>query len=90
MRKQFGRRPRVGENHAAGALGVYATHANENLFPLLPSGSVRDQAIGSSLKRFNASDTFRDVIAVGFVLLFVLSVALSFVGAFFLMAFCQF
>jgi hypothetical protein len=87
MRKQFGRRPRVGENHAAGALGVYATHANENLWPL-PSGSVDPR--GSSLKRFNASDAFRDVVAVGFVLLFVLSVALAFVGGIFLCFFCQF
>lgn len=82
------RRQRVGENHAAGALGAI-THANSNLFPL-PSGSMRDQAGRLPLEPLNLSQSFRDVVAVGFAFLFVLSVALAFIGAIFLALFCRF
>lgn len=91
MRRNFGltRPQRVVEITPRPLLAHTQRHANENLRPL-PSGSMPDDPFGPLLKSFDFSDTFRDVIAVCFVLLFVMSVALAFLGAIFFAAFFQF
>jgi len=82
------RRPDTrGRSHPAGSHGA-GTRANVISFPL-PSGSLPG-APSPSLESLNLSDTMRNVIVALFGFLFLLSVALAFVGSVFLCLFCHF
>jgi hypothetical protein len=50
---------------------------------------VRDQSPGPIFKSLNVSQSFRDVVAAAFAFLFVLSVALAFIGVTYLLFFCS-
>ena len=71
------------------ALGGTSDRPSASIGSYAPSNSILLPAADTPLERLDISDTFRDIIAVGFAFLFVSSVGIGFAFALFVALFVE-